>query len=257
MTSFIIWSYTLISVFLVSAISLIGIVTLSWQIDKLKKVLLYLVSFSAGALLGDAFIHLLPEIVEIHGFTFAISIYVLLGIVFFFFVEKVIQWHHCHHTGEEDEHSHHAESFGTMNLIGDGTHNFIDGLIIAGSYLVSIPVGIATTIAVLLHEIPQEIGDCGVLIHSGYSKGKALFFNFLSALVAMLGAIFVLLVDNSFSNLEIFIVPFAAGGFIYIATADLIPELRKESDDMSKSLLQLFIFVLGIAVMAALLLLEL
>ncbi len=257
MISATVWIYTLASVFIVSAISLIGIFTLSWQLDKLRKFLLYLVSFSAGALIGDAFIHLLPEIVEeVGGFTLQISMSLLLGIVAFFFVEKVIQWHHCHHTDHDHEKHHkHAESFGKMNLIGDGAHNFIDGIIIAGSYLVSIPVGIATTVAVLLHEIPQEIGDFGVLIHSGYSRGRALFYNFLSGLVAVIGAVGALLLQNVFEHVEVFLVPFAAGGFIYIAMADLVPELKHEGA-LKVSLMQLFVFVLGITVMAALLLFE-
>lgn len=142
-----------------------------------------------------------------------------------------------------------------MNLIGDGLHNLTDGMVIAGSYYVSIPIGIATTLAVIFHEIPQEIGDFGVLLHAGFSKTKALFFNFISALAAVIGAVIVLLVGIKFNNFEVFIIPFTAGGFIYIASSDLIPELHKETKPW-KSFAQLIGIVLGILIMFALLLLE-
>ena len=177
-----VWIYTLASVFIISLISLIGIFTLSIKIKRLNEALLYMVSFSAGALFGDAFIHLLPETVEEYGFGIKTSLFVILGITFSFVVEKFIHWHHCHDL-ECKEHSH--QPFVYMNLFGDGVHNFIDGLIIGASYLVSIPVGIATTVAVVLHEIPQEIGDFGVLVHGGFSKAKALFYNFLIGLTKL------------------------------------------------------------------------
>src|SRR3989344_1270030 len=177
--------YALVSVFIVSAVSLIGVITLSLNIEILKKVILYFVSFSVGALLGDVFIHLLPEIVEENGFGLNISMYILLGILVSFVMEKIIHWRHCHHPTAKK----HPHPFAVMNLIGDFVHNFIDGLIIGASYIISIPVGIATTIAVVLHEIPQEIGDFGILIHGGFSKGKALFLNFVTALSSVLGAV--------------------------------------------------------------------
>ena len=141
-----------------------------------------------------------------------------------------------------------------MNLLGDALHNFMDGLIIAGSYLTSIPLGVSTTLAVVLHEIPQEMGDFSVLLKGGFTKSKALLYNFLTALSALLGALLVFIVGNVPSLVDA-IVPFTAGGFIYIATADLIPELHKETLP-TKSLVQLFGFVVGIAVMFALLFLE-
>lgn len=243
--------YSLISVVLVSLISLIGVALLGIKADRLKKGLIYLISFAAGALLGDTFIHLLPEIAE-EGFTLSISLYVLLGIAIFFVLEKGIHWQHCHEPISEK----HIHPFAYTNLIGDALHNFIDGAIIAASYLISVPVGVATTIAVLLHEIPQEIGDFGVLLHAGFSKGKALFVNFLSALTAIIGAILVLWAGSSVEHLEKILIPIAAGGFLYIASSDLIPELHKHSSNFSKSLIQFLCFLLGIAVMAALLLLE-
>ena len=246
-----VWIYSLVSVFIVSLISIVGLLTLTVKADKLKKILLYMVSFSAGALFGDAFIHLLPEAVEEIGFGLNISIYVLLGIGFFFIIEKFIHWRHCHIPSSEE----HVHPFAMMNLFGDGVHNFIDGLIIAASYLVNIPVGIATTLAVILHEIPSEIGDFGVLLHGGFSKGKALFYNFVTALAAVLGAIVSLSISSYVENITVFLIPFAAGGFIYIAGSDLIPELHKEVK-VKKSLLQFIAIVLGVLVMLLLLLLE-
>jgi zinc and cadmium transporter len=242
------WLYTIISVFIISLISLIGILTLGIKENKLKKILTYMIAFSAGTLLGDAFIHLIPEIVEDKGFTLLISSYILIGMGFSFTIEKIIHWRHCHHPTNEN----HPHPLTTMNLIGDGVHNFLDGIIIAASYIISIPVGIATTIAVALHEIPQEISEYGVLIYGGYTKKKALLANFLIALIAFAGAILTLTLSTN--NLIIFLIPFAAGNFIYIATADLIPELHK-TPQIKESIIQLILFTLGILIMAWLLVL--
>ena len=213
--------------------------------------LVYLISFSAGALFGDAFIHLLPEVVESHGFSLIISLSILTGIVLFFILEKIIHWQHCHLPITEE----HVHPFAYMNLIGDALHNFIDGVIIAASYVVSIPAGIATTLAVALHEIPQEIGDFGVLIHGGFSRSKALVLNFISALAAVLGAVLALWAAAFVERIELFLVPIAVGGFIYIAGSDLIPELHKETI-LRRSILQVLAFLLGIGVMTALLFIE-
>ncbi|MBU2476093.1 ZIP family metal transporter [Candidatus Micrarchaeota archaeon] len=237
------------SVILVSLISLVGVITVGLNKEMLSKIVLYLVSFSAGSLFGGAFIHLLPEAVKEYGFGTEISLFLLSGIVVFFIIEKVIHWHHCHGfpAGKCE-----LKSFGYMNLIGDGVHNFIDGMIIAGSYLANTTLGIATTIAVIFHEIPQEIGDFGVLIHSGFSRKKALAMNFLSALTAILGALVVVLLASITENLMMFLIPFAAGNFIYIAGSDLIPELHKEYE-LKKSLGLLIAFLAGIGIMFLLL----
>ena len=245
------WIYTLASILIVSAISLIGIITLSVKIEKLEKILIYMIAFSAGALLGDAFIHLLPEAVSKSGFTLLISSCVLTGIGFSFIVEKIIHWRHCHLPTTKT----HPHPLTTMNLVGDSIHNFIDGIIIAASYLISLPVGIATTLAVILHEIPQEIGEFGVLIYGGYTKKKALLANFLISLTAFIGAILILIIGANSEQLILFLIPFAAGNFIYIATADLIPELHK-CCSTKQSMLQLILFILGILIMGSLLLLE-
>ncbi len=225
----------------VSLISLVGIITLSLKTKLLNKILLILVGFSAGALMGGAFIHLLPESIEESSLSI-VFLFVLIGFSLFFLIERFLKWHHCH-KGKCNIHT-----LGHMNLIGDGVHNLIDGLIIAAAFIVDIPFGIITTIAIIAHEVPQEIGDFGVLIYGGFSKLKALAYNFLSALVAVIGAVigyFLSTITNGFTPL---LIPFAAGGFIYIAASDLIPELHKEPD-LKKSIYSFGFFLIGIIFM--------
>jgi zinc and cadmium transporter len=246
------WILGIASVILISAVSFTGVLVL-WMKDKqLEKILLYLVSFSVGGLFGDAFIHLIPEAIEEGGFGISVSLLILMGILFSFIVEKFLQWRHCH-IPTSNEHPH---SFAYMNLFGDAVHNLIDGLIVGGSYLVSIPIGISTTLAVVFHEIPQELGDFGVLIHGGFNKNKAIWFNFLTALTAILGAVIAFVVGTTMEGFIPLLVPFAAGNFIYIAGSDLIPELRKDEPDLKKAMLQVISIVLGVAVMLLVLLLE-
>jgi zinc and cadmium transporter len=246
-----VWLYSLISVGIVSLISIIGVFTLSLRENVLKKFLIYFISFSAGGLFGDAFIHLLPGAVEKYGFTLQMSLYILIGIVVGFLVEKVICWRHCHLPITKT----HVHRYAYMNLFGDVVHNFIDGLIVGGSYLAGVPVGIATTVAVVLHEIPQEIGDFGVLIHGGFTRMKAIFYNFITALTAFLGVAIALFLNQYLVGVNAFLIPFAAGSFIYIAGSDLIPELHKEGES-NTSFNQIAAFILGIGVMMLLLLLE-
>lgn len=245
------WVYTLVSILIVSLISLVGLLAITVKVKKLKKIILFLVSFSTGALLGGAFIHLLPEAIGELGFTMQVSLSVLGGILAFFVLEKFIHWRHCHIPTSKD----HPHPLAFMNLVGDGVHNFIDGMIIAAGYLIDFRLGLTTTVAVMLHEIPQEIGDFGVLIHAGFSKYKALFYNFLSALTAVFGAIVVFLMHPNQEVIVQLLIPFTAGGFIYIASSDLIPELHKETDP-KKSAIQLLGIILGIMIMLSMLLLE-
>ncbi len=242
------------SVLLVSLLSLAGALALFFDEKKIRKYLLLLVSFSAGTLFGDAFIHLLPEAFDAGESPVLISLTVLSGILVFFVLERVVHWHHAHHVEGDCEHEH-VKTLGIMNLVGDGVHNFIDGMIIAGSFMVSVPLGIATTIAVIFHEIPQEISDFGVLLHAGYSKAQALFYNFLSALAAVAGALLVIVLQTSIPSLETRLLAFTAGGFIYIAGTDLIPELRKENHP-HQTVLQLAALALGMSLMLAIALLE-
>lgn len=245
-----VWTYTIVSVLAVSLISLIGIFTLSISRKKLYSCLIYLVSLAAGTLLGDAFIHLLPEAFENENKT-AISVYLLSGILLFFVMEKIIHWRHCHLEATEE----HQHPITYAVLVGDTIHNFIDGMIIAAGFLVSVPVGMATASAVILHEIPQEIGDFGSLVYGGFSSKKAILFNFLSGLVAILGALLVLCVGKEIDGLTTFLVPFAAGGFIYIASSDLIPELHKHKE-LKTAIFQTVAFISGIGIMLAMLCME-
>jgi zinc and cadmium transporter len=235
--------YTLASVVLVSLFSLVGIVLLLLKERILSYVVILLVSFSSGSLFGDAFIHLLPETVAEHGFTVWVSIFILCGIAGSFVVEKIIHWRHVHYPEQAE-----MEAFAYMNLLGDAVHNLLDGVVIAAAYAVDIRVGVATTIAILFHEIPQEMGDFGVLIQGGVSRKRALFFNFVTALTALAGAVVTILLINLVDQVIVFLIPFSAGTFIYIAGSDLIPQLHKEKA-VRNSLLQLLFFSLGIAIM--------
>jgi len=234
-----IWS--ICATIIVSLIALIGIISLSIKEKVLKKILLVLVGFSAGALMGGAFLHLLPEALEKTNYNIVVMA-LLSGFIIFFIMEKFLKWHHCH-KGKCDVHT-----FTYMILFGDSVHNFIDGIIIAASFIVSVPFGIITTIAIIAHEIPQEIGDFAVLIYGGFTKFKALLFNFLTALTAVLGAVFGYFLSGLTENIIHFVLPFAAGGFIYIAACDLIPELHKEVE-LKKSLWSLSFFIMGILFM--------
>ncbi len=246
-----VWTWSLGSVAVVSLVSLVGIVTLAVNKRRLQGALLFLVSFAVGGLFGDAFIHILPEAFEHAPSRLAPSLLVLLGLFIFFILEKFIYWRHCH-AGVCD---FHQKPVVWVNLIGDGIHNFIDGVLIAASYGVSFPIGFATTLAVVFHEIPQEIGDFGILIHGGLSRRQALGYNFLCSLTAFAGALAVLLIGPSVQGLSRLVIPVAAGGFIYIAGSDLIPELHRETS-VGRSFLQFAAIGLGVGVMALLLLLE-
>ena len=240
----------ILSVLAISLVSLIGLFGLSLKDRVLKSSLFALVSLAVGALLGDAFIHLIPEAFAENTNTLSVSLAIVGGVLAFFVIEKVLHWHH--HLGIEDI-EHAGKPVGKMILISDSFHNLIDGLIIGASYLVSIEVGIATTIAVILHEIPQEIGDFGVLIHAGYSRAKALWFNFLSALFAIVGVVIALFIGSSVEGLMLWMVPIAAGGFIYIALSDLIPELHGQSDKSARhAALQFFWILIGVLLMVLL-----
>lgn len=217
----------------------------------MRKYIFIFISIAVGALLGDAFIHLIPEALEESTNTTLTSILIIAGIVFFFILEKFLHWHH--HGEDEDDVAVHP--VGKLVILSDGVHNFLDGIIIAASFMISLPVGIATTLAVMLHEIPQEIGDFAVLIHSGYTRKRALWLNFLSALTAIFGAIAFFALGEVVEASSIYFVPIAAGGFIYIAVADLIPELHK-TKEIKHSIVQMVAVTIGVLVMISLTFLE-
>jgi len=243
--------YTLTSVVFISLISFVGALSLVLKKDLLRKSVFVLVSLAVGALLGDVFVHIIPESYEELGDPTLVSLLLIGGILLFFVLEKVLHWHH--HTSEHAE--EHPHQVGNIILVGDGVHNFIDGLIVATSYMVSIEVGVATTVAVILHEIPQEIGNFGVLIHAGYRTSKALWYNFLSALTAVAGAIVALVLGSVTEQFALWLLPITAGGFIYIALSDLIPELHKDLR-VSQGIVQVVAIVIGVLSMIALLALE-
>jgi len=243
--------YTFASIIAVSLISFAGVFTLALREDLLRKYIFVFISVAVGALLGDAFIHLIPEALEGSTNTTLTGTLVIAGALLFFILEKFLHWHH-HGDDTEENHIHPV---GKLVLFSDGLHNFMDGMIIAASFSVSIPVGIATVVAVILHEIPQEIGDFAVLLHSGYTKKRALWLNFLSALTAILGAIVLFALGKVAELSSSFFLPMAAGGFIYIAVADLIPELHK-TKEVRPSIMQILAVVVGVLTMIALTFLE-
>ncbi len=209
-----------------------------------KKLVPILITFATGALLGSAFLGLIPESLE-HLSADKVLPTVLGGILFFFFLEKIIRVHHCHNV----DCNSHDKSLGKMIFVGDALHNFIDGLMIAGAFLVSIPAGIMVAVAVIIHEIPQELGDFGIFLHSGYSKRKAMVMNLLSSATAFIGAGVGYIAFQKAHEFVPYVMAFAAASFIYIALADLSPELHKQTK-LSHSLQQIFLLLLGVGIIA-------
>jgi zinc and cadmium transporter len=207
---------------LMSAIALIGSVTLFLSEATLKRLLLPLVALAAGTLLGGALLHMIPAAIEKSGNQLSIYLWVLLGFTLFLALQQFLHWHHCHRAPSE----HRPLTY--LILIADGVHNFIGGLAVAGAFLIDVRVGIRTWLAAAAHEVPQELGDFGIVIHGGWNKGKALLYNFLSALTFLLGGIIAY--SASFALDVTFLLPFAAGNFIYIAAADLIPEIKHHDE---------------------------
>ena len=246
-----IYFYSFTSVIAVSLISFVGIFGLSLREELLRKYIFVFISVAVGALLGDAFIHLIPEAIEVSNNVTLTGILIIVGILLFFILENFLHWHHH----GEDREVAHIHPMGKLVLFSDGIHNFMDGIIIGASYLVSIPVGMATTLAVILHEIPQEVGDFAVLLHSGYTKKRALWLNFLSALTAVLGMIILFILSDVAELSSKFFLPIAAGGFIYIAVADLIPELHK-TKEVKYYLWQIVGVIVGVLAMIALTFIE-
>lgn len=229
------------STFLISLIAFAGAITLAMQKKLLDKIVFFLVAFSAGALMGGAFLHLLPEAVKSGIDIFSAT---LVGFLAFFAIEKFLRWRHCH-KGKCDIHT-----FGYMNLVGDAIHNFTDGLVIAASFLASFPLGVASSLAIAFHEVPQEIGDFGVLVYSGISIKKALALNFLAAITVVLGGFAGFMLSEYIASFVDYLLPLAAGGFIYVAASDLIPEIRK-TESAKDSAVTMATFVLGLLVMYA------
>jgi zinc and cadmium transporter len=230
-----------LSMSLISVTGLLGLLRLSKH--RIEQNIYLLVSLSAGTLLGGAFLHLLPEAAEVTpGIQpFAVTLISFIG---FFILEKIIHYRHCHTDGC-DEHG----SFGYINLVGDAIHNFIDGVIVAAAFLTDMRLGVVTTLAVLLHEIPQEVGDMGVLLHAGFSKRRAVWSNLLVSLTALLGGIVGYMFAGYAEVVSQYLLPVAAGSFLYLASSDLLPEIRKEEHSGRFTVSVLFVCI-GIALMA-------
>ena len=251
-----------VSVTAVSAVSLAGLLTLSMSETRVRRLAMVFVSFAVGALLGDTFIHLVPEIFAEARGTDALraSLLILGGILLFFVVEKLLRHQHGllhrhHHETPEHATTDRPELAG-INILGDAIHNYIDGLLIGASWLAGPALGITTTIAVLLHEIPQEFGDFGILIHSGLTVRRATLLNVASAFVAIAGtATAVLAGAVAQERVTALLIPITAGGFVYIAAADLIPELQHDRS-LSALVHQTVLVSLGIGVMALLTLVD-
>ena len=266
------WILALVSVAIVSVVSLVGAVALTLPSLRSHRLLLILVAVAAGTLMGDSFLHILPEAVSVweHDGIGAMALWILLGFVAFFVLEIVLRARHAHaEIAGDDAHEHHAHGPGTAanhadgaiapfawaNLIGDGIHNLLDGAVIATAYLVDTGVGIATTIAVVIHEVPQELGDFAVLLRAGLKPAKALALNFASAVLAVVGALIVLVLPVEVEVIEAYGLPLIIGAFVYIAAADLIPELHHHSRGR-EAVIILVSFLAGLAIMYGIVLLE-
>jgi len=243
--------YALLSGLLISGIAFIGFFALALTKKELSKILAVLVAFAAGSLLGGAFFHLLPESIENGGPTFEAA---LVGIIAFFILDSLIWIYHCHggHQLHDEQGDHHGscpiKPVGYLNLFGDAIHNVTDGIVIGSTFLVSIPLGIITSVVVALHEIPQEMSDYGILLHSGFKKKTALMLNFGVALTILIGILCVFLVQELSQTAILYTVPFSAGGFIYIACTNLLSEIKEESKIQKRAIQALF-FIIGILLM--------
>jgi zinc and cadmium transporter len=223
-----------------SAIALVGSLTLVLREETLKKVLLPLVALAAGTLVGGALFHMIPASVNKLGNQLSTYIWILIGFALFLGLEQFLHWHHCHRAPSE----HRPLTY--LILIADGVHNFIGGLAVAGAFLIDARVGISAWLAAAAHEVPQELGDFGILIHGGWKKGPALLYNFLSALTFLAGGLFAY--AAAYTADVTFLLPFAAGNFIYIAAADLIPEIKHEESAML-NVVHFLSFLVGVALL--------
>jgi len=263
----------------IGSLSLIGLFMISIREKTLDKILFILVAFATGTILASALFDLIPESLHhleelnAEGAVIAESLLfflVIFGFVVFFIIERFIYWFHGHAHEKDDQlvcyagidegegmsirRGNNVKSFALLNLIGDGLHNFLDGVIIMVAFLSGIRNGVIVTLAVFFHEFPQEIGDFGILIYGGFSKKKALFFNFFSGMVALLGGLLALVLSDLLEIFNFFFLAFSGGGFLYIATAELMPELLKQ-EDLKKSIIQALIFLSGLILIMSLVLL--
>ncbi|MFW9901755.1 MAG: ZIP family metal transporter [Candidatus Thorarchaeota archaeon] len=275
------WSLFLgfLVIFLISLVSLIGLFMISLKEKTLDRILFILVAFATGTIFATALFDLIPESLhhaeELNAGGMVIQeslvfIYIILGFVIFFILERFIYWFHGHAHEQENQmvcyesiterkanpltKDPNIKTFVYLNLIGDGMHNFLDGVVILVSFLQGINSGIVITLAVFFHELPQEIGDFGILVYGGFTKKKALIYNFLSGIVAILGGVVTLFLTSLLETFNLFILAFSGGGFLYLACVELMPELIEEKN-LKKSLTQAFIFIAGIILIISLIIL--
>jgi zinc and cadmium transporter len=226
-----------------SGIALVGGLTFRLLGERIEPLLLPLVAFSAGALIGGAFFHMIPASLESGGVVISVFVWVLAGFSLFFALEQFLHWHHCHRAQIDCK-----KPLTYLILIGDGLHNFIGGMAIAGTFLLDVRLGIAAWLAAAAHELPQELGDMGVLIYGGWSRGKAILYNLISSSTFLLGGLLVYLASFQFDTS--FLIPFAAGNFLYIGASDLIPEI-KSHERLSANFVHFFSFLIGLGLMLA------
>ncbi len=263
-------------IFIIGSFSLLGLFMISIREKTLDNILFILVAFATGTILASALFDLIPESIhhleELNSSGAGIAenlvfIFIIFGFVIFFVIERFIYWFHGHAHEKENKlvcytglgegedyslsQSSGVKSFALLNLIGDGLHNFLDGIIIMVAFLSGTKSGIIITLAVVFHEFPQEIGDFGILLYGGFSKKKALFFNFLSGMIALLGGLTAFILSDNVEIFNLFFLAFSGGGFLYIASTELMPELIKEKD-LKKSIIQALIFLCGIILIISL-----
>lgn len=227
---------------LISLVSLLGLLFIKIRKNKLKDELLTLVGIATGALLGDAFLHLIPESTAMIS-SEKTGLMIIIGMLIFFSLEKILKWRHCHDIDCEGN-----NQLVWISIVADSIHNLIDGLIIGSSFMISVSIGISTSLAVLMHEIPQEIGDFAILIHGGFSVKRATLLNLGSAFLSVLGVLIIWLVYDM-TKIQGELMAITAGGFIYLAASDLIPELHRHENKIKQSLWQLVSVLIGLGIM--------
>jgi zinc and cadmium transporter len=267
-----------IMIIIIGSLSLIGLFMISIKEDTMDKMLFILIAFATGTILASALFDLIPEslhhLEELNDGGAGIAentlfFIVVIGFVMFFIIERFIYWFHGHAHEKEDQlvcyvgvdegrnisigNGKDVKSFALLNLIGDGLHNFLDGIIIMVAFISGTRNGIVVTLAVFFHEFPQEIGDFGILLYGGFSKRKALLFNFFSGMIALLGGILAFILSDILDVFKFFFLAFSGGGFLYIASTELMPELLKQKD-LKKSIVQALIFITGLILIISLVL---
>jgi len=228
----------------ISLTAWIGVLSLFLNEDLLDDLLLLLVALAAGSLIGGAFLHLLPRAIAETGTsdTVGLFLWLIVGFCTFYVLEQFIGWHH-HHVATHDN-----ETVSYLVLVSDALHNFIDGVVIAGSFLTSVQVGLVTTLAIALHEVPQEIGDYGVLLYGGFEPRRALVLNYVTQATVIVGGLVGVVVADAVGGLPTALLAFAAGNFVYIASADLVPEIKR-SQSGRRAVLHFLVFAAGILLM--------